>query len=498
MNARLSSLALSLTLVGVAACGTEADPTEVHGRIERTVPGIVDTTAAIAAKVSPADLAALPRGVEAIADVIDASAPPAGRGAREVVGIEAAAALVEKHKRIGNYVKYLFPASVARARAADPDPSEPTGAEVAKALNEELFTEANYAGDGVYRIPAEGFCDTDETGAIDAACAAEIAALKPTIRAEVDGDDALDLTLVIGSLEPAAVRLEWNHARLTVDLADVGAAIKASSTLLDLGSEAEATWKLSGVVAADLDVRTKSVATFAVDIDEPIHASFAGKGIALDSPQAFNLDIAKTAPAFRIQLDSNNLALRGGAALNATRLHVPADEETAALDLDLPGAAIVWNQVGSAPLSLDLSLGSRTTTVSVGGKQAIGIDLNPTYDRKLEVTVETEEDTGAAIFTLWPDLDLRLAIDHAVLGDPAPRFDVTQLRTRSEGVIASAVRVSELADGTAQAEIVGGTLTIATNPAEFGVTIAAGQCVGAEERTDDQGTFAVPAVITCQ
>ncbi|MCE9575824.1 MAG: hypothetical protein K8W52_21925 [Deltaproteobacteria bacterium] len=502
MNARLSSIAFSLTLLGVAACGTEADPAEVHGRLDRTVPSIVDTTAAIADKVSPADLAAVPSGLGALAGLVDASALPAASpatGPAAAVGIRDAAALVRSRKMLHPERVEALLQSAVRARAAAGDTIDaPTGADVVKALSENIFTQANYAGDGVYRLPADALCATDETGAVDADCAAEIAAIKPTLRAETDGDDALDLTLVIGSLEPVAIHLEPYYAKATVDLADLGAAIKASSALLDLGSDAEASWAMRGVVSADLDVRTKTIATFATTIDQAIHVSVAGKGIALDSAQAFNVDSAAAKPAFRIQLDSNNLALAGGTAINATTIHIPADDTSPALDVDLPGAAMSWNQTPGKPLLIDASLGNRTTTVKVGGQQAIGIDLNPTYDRALQFTVETEADTGAAIFAVSPALDLRVAIDHAVLGDEAPRFDVTQVGLASAGPALPALRVSTLEDGTDQTEVVAGTLTITTNPAGFGATIAAGQCVGAEERSDDQGSFEVPAAITCQ
>jgi hypothetical protein len=500
MNARLASLALSLSLVGVAACGTEADPNAVHGRIDQLVPGIVDSAQAISDQVSPDDLALIPGGGAALAQLLDASALPSTGAAAPTSPSQALHAALAAIQQASALPRARLPHKHAalRTRRDSPPVADP-GADLAKALDAQVFTAANYAGDGVYKLPAEVLCPTDETGAADADCAAQVALLKPTVRAELDGDDALDLTLVVGAqLEPISLHLAPGHAHLAIDLADVGAAATAASSIASLGvGDDGSTFALRGAISADLQITSGSIATFAINIDQAIHASIAAKGAAVDTAAATTFDTGTAAPAFRVQLDASNHALRGGVGINATTAHIPASADQQAVDLDLPGFGIAWNQQVGQPLELDLTLGNRTTELKVNGRRAVGIDLNPSYDRKLQIAIDREADTGAAIYTFAPALDLQVAVDHAVLGDTAPRYDVSQLAFRSTAGAAPALRVSTLADGTEQREVIGGALTIATNPAQYGAVIAAGQCIGAEDRSDDQGSYAVVVAATC-
>ena len=77
--------------------------------------------------------------------------------------------------------------------------------------------------------------------------------------------------------------------------------------------------------------------------------------------------------------------------------------------------------------------------------------------------------------TVSPRLDLQTTVDHALLGDTAPRYDVTRI------LIDGSLR--GIAD-TDQVEVVSGTFSMTTNPAQYGFSAAAGQCVTTTFATD--------------
>ena len=136
----------------------------------------------------------------------------------------------------------------------------------------------------------------------------------------------------------------------------------------------------------------------------------------------------------------------------------------------------------------NISLGNRTTTMSVGGQRAVAIDLNPDHGRKLSATV-TADATGETL-AVSPLLDLRYAVDHAVLGDEAPVYDVTQV------FLDGSLRSEPLSD---RIEVNGGTFKIVTNPASFGFTATAGQCVTATEADDPaRGSYTQWTVGACE
>ena len=95
------------------------------------------------------------------------------------------------------------------------------------------------------------------------------------------------------------------------------------------------------------------------------------------------------------------------------------------------------------------------------------------------VTLTVTDDNGATdteTVTVTPKLDIRLATDHAVLGDTAPIYDVTQL------VLDGSLRSSVDSD---RVEVLTGSLRLATNPASYGFTASAGQCVAGTEVIDE-------------
>lgn len=198
-----------------------------------------------------------------------------------------------------------------------------------------------------------------------------------------------------------------------------------------------------------------------------------------DEPLRFTL--SHTTLAVTIDLDETGRAVTAlapvfGEAPNArlssaTTVHVPGDAEAAepALDLDLGGASMVAMLATNQPMQIThVGLGERTTTLSVGGQRAVTIDLNPNDGRAFGATIAHDPATGLDTIGVSPKLDLHIAIDHAVLGDEPPAFDIT--RVLLEGSLRTGGADERI-------EVTSGTFAITTNPAEFGFTAVAGQCV---------------------
>src|SRR5262249_888941 len=120
-----------------------------------------------------------------------------------------------------------------------------------------------------------------------------------------------------------------------------------------------------------------------------------------------------------IELDGSALAAHADLALGETTVNVSGT------DLDLAGAS------GSATLSgatlpLDhVALGDHTTTTEKDGRAAVGIDLNPDDGRVVAGTIA--QASGVVTIAAAPRLDLQHMIDHAVLGDAAPIYDVARV-----------------------------------------------------------------------
>jgi len=103
------------------------------------------------------------------------------------------------------------------------------------------------------------------------------------------------------------------------------------------------------------------------------------------------------------------------------------------------------------------------------------IDLNPDDGRAFGAQLTLDAATGRESLSVSPKLDLRMAIDHSVLGGEPPVYDVTQL------LLDGSIR----ADGTGdRLEVMTGSLRLETTPASYGFSASAGQCVSAQEVED--------------
>ncbi len=341
-------------------------------------------------------------------------------------------------------------------------------------LNTTVFTDANEVEDGVYAVHADLACSVTaidmngtEVKTIDPDCAASWDKLALRIRVSENGS-ALKFAVQLGVAhdEPLEVALTHNSLALSVDLDQAQAAAAAIATAF---GEMTPNADLSGKVTGSLTILGTAHATVAFDIDRAVDIKVADAGVALTSPQAFRVTSA-AAHVIDVELDGNAGTGAVKLGLGATTFHAPGADT---YDLDLPGATAAFALAANQPLQItNLSLGNRTTTLSKNGAVGIAIDLNKNGGRKLDAAISFDQATGAETLSVTPHLDVEIATNHAVLGDSASVYDVTQ------------VRLDGSLHGGDQLEVLSGSFKIATNPAQYGVTATTGQCVTSDEMID--------------
>lgn len=352
-------------------------------------------------------------------------------------------------------------------------------------LNDKLFTDANHQGDGIYAVPPSVVCarttiDTNgnEVETIDATCADHLAAAQLRIRVSSSGD-AIRFAIQLGAEhdEPLTIGLEPNALSVTLDLDD---AWRAAVALAPLFGEELPNAELAGQISGRFEILGTAHAKASVEIDRDVAIAFADEGVALDGPDAFRFASAK-AKVLALELDGT--AQKGSFALGlgATTAHL-ADQAEAApapaprhMDIDLPGMTAEATFGAGLPFELaNISLGDRSTSVKIDGQRAVLIDLNADAGRAFGASLKLDA-SGRESISVSPKLDLRMAIDHSVLGDEPPVYDVTQL------FLDGSVRADDLGD---RLEVVSGTLRLGTSPSTYGFTATTGQCVRATEKED--------------
>jgi len=475
-------LGLSLTSLSLIACGSDAPPpSEVRTRIATD---LVDVLAE--AEAATAGGEALP-GAAAMALVDRAIGTTLGTTLDGALGTGAGTTFAAPVSRIASL---LAPRAdlrdgsdgTSRLAADETTATDFDGEAAAQWLNDHIFTDANHAGDGVYRVPAALVCTAptyDENGneigeAVDPDCVQAYGQFQLRIRVTED-DDALRFALQIGPDhdEPLAVGLTASSLSLTVDLDEAEDVMK--SLMAGGGADVPA-FALSGEATATLAILGTAQATLALDIDRAIAVKVAEPGASLDGDAAFRFTSAKAKVA-SLALDGVAKTSAFALGLGETKLHAPDDGiDGQTIDLDLPGVTANAAYAVGQPLQLsNLGLGDRTTAISINGQRAIAIDLNPDDGRALAATITHDAATGSETVAVSPKLDLRAAVNHSVLGDEAPVYDVTQV------LLQGSLRGSE---ADARVEVVTGTFGIATNPATYGFSATAGQCVSATEAYD--------------
>ncbi len=445
--------------LGLAACGDPPPaPDEVRARISTDLAGVLREASA----AYEGGTAEMPGGA-------------ASAAFERVLGGDSAIALRAR----GAMSRLLAPRAAGGARPfAEPESFD----EEIALLNEKLFTDANHLGDGIYGVPASLVCAETDFGpngepieTIDPACAERLAEAQLRIRVEKDGDE-LRFALQIGADrdEPLTIGLAPKSISVTVDLDD---AWQAAVTLAKLYGEDLPNASLSGQLTGRLEILGAAHAKATLDIDRAISIAFAEDGVALDGPDAYRLASAK-AKLLALELDGPGQRGSFALGLGATTANVLVDDGLTRdrYELDLPGLTAAASFAAGAPLELSgISLGDRTASIARNGVRASAVDLNPDDGRALGATIALDPATGRETITVTPKLDLRLFVDHAAWGDPAPVYDVTAVR----------IDGSLRGDATGDAlEVLTGSLAISTSPASYGFTAAAGQCVSAREVQD--------------
>jgi hypothetical protein len=344
--------------------------------------------------------------------------------------------------------------------------------ELINMLNNKLFTDANHVGDGVYRVPASLLCGEPA----DADCADAVA--KAELRVRVEGEDEglrFWLQVDMNHDEPLGFLLKSDELAMTLDLDEAGDAIAALAPLF--GEEAPNV-ALSGEVTGSIVIKGKAQAALALSFDRAISIKLAGQGVNLDSPNAFRFASA-AAQVLAIDLDGTAKQAKLDLGLGETSLHIaPEDDfDIHPTDIFLAGATMNATFANRVLEMKNISLGNKTSTISVGGMQGLAVDLNRDSGRKLDATITADAATGTETLTVAPRFDLRMTTDHAVLGDDVPVYDIT--RVLLEGSLKSSAFGNSV-------KVVTGRFSMTTNPAEYGFIASQGQCVFATENYDEE------------
>jgi len=354
--------------------------------------------------------------------------------------------------------------SVDGSTSFDPDA-------ITKKLNDELFTDANYLGDGVYQVPASMVCSETTydpngvpTTAIDPECAQRLDEIQLRVRVENDGK-GLHFWIQIDKNhdEPLGIYLAHTELALTIDLDEATDAMLALSALY---GEQAPNADLSGRITSSIEILGEAHAKVALDFDRAIAIKFAAQGASLDGADAYRFTSA-AAHVISIELDGHATKASFDLGLGQTTLHAPADVDPAT-DFFLGGATVNATFQANTLTMTNLSLGNETTTLSIGGQQAVALDLNPSDGRKLDATVTVDPATNLATLAVSPRLDMHSTVDHALLGDTQPTYDVTRVQ------LDGSLRATAVTD---QVEVISGSFAITTSPSQYGFAASAGQCV---------------------
>ncbi|MGE5182370.1 MAG: hypothetical protein ACM31C_09930 [Acidobacteriota bacterium] len=439
----------------LAACGTSAPPpSTVRARIASDLGNVLHETKA----ASDATTTNLPTGSGA--QLLNLGLGSSTAGAR----VGAALASIEQR-----FAPRTTRQSKLTTSGFDPDAT-------IQWLNDNIFTDANNRGDGIYQVPPELFCTTttvDSLGnpvsTVDQDCVTRVTTADLRVRVE-ENDSTLRFAIQVDANhdEPLAFGLSHTSLSITIDLDGADRAMVALAQAF--GDQApDAT--LSGQITGELQVLGSAHAKVSLSIDRDIAIS---AGTAGGDPTRFT---SAAAHVFSLELDGNAPLLALDLGLGETTLHTPADAAagTPSSDVDLAGLTANATYAGGDTLSVDnISLGTKTTTIAHNGVRGLAIDLNPADGRSLSATLTGDPATGATTVAVSPRLDLQIATDHGVLGDTPPVYDIT--RVQLEGSLTG--------DAASSSVRVTGSYSLATNPAQYGFSATTGQCVTSTDTVD--------------
>ncbi len=177
--------------------------------------------------------------------------------------------------------------TTARFLALDPSDEGFEIDDIVQTLNEQLFTDANYLGNGIYKVPADLVCKDGET--VDLECAQHVA--QAQLRIRVEDDEGLHFWIQIDANhdEPVGILLRRDELGLTVNLDDASDAIIA---LAPLFGEQAPNAALSGQVTGSLKILGPALGSASLTIDRALSIKVAEHGIGLDSDGAMRFTSA--------------------------------------------------------------------------------------------------------------------------------------------------------------------------------------------------------------
>lgn len=444
-----SALALAGAL-GLAACGggEEASPDAVEKRLQDTLPGLIDSTVAASAFVGES---ALMTDIENGLSMLDSTFADA----------------------------LPFFADDGALPAALEDEEEVDGQSVTDDLVEIIFTEENYEGDGVYRLPIELFCPDEPA---DPECVDFFTQAELRLRAEFAGD-GLDFTLLVGPdrAAPIALELRSNRASLVGDLAEAAAAVEHLASIS--GEEVDVPEVFEGVAAVSLIAHGETDVSIEVAIREAIRVEGTFPDVG---PVAFSTAAAE--PLAAVRLDGVNERLTASYDLARTQLSLPwsaVDAEslatgTFAIDWAGSSATLVLEAGADSLVIENIGFGDGTSTVKLDEFVLLSADFNADHGRRAALTIAPTD--ALPTFTFDPAFDLAIGVDLSPLadaGDEVPAYLLGEsYRVTLDGTMPTMQPV-ESADGLDGAlKIVSGQLTIASSADQ--VVVPAGECLVAD------------------
>jgi hypothetical protein len=444
MRKPTSLLTLSILTLGIGACSSDPpSPTAVRSKITTDLGHVLTETAA----ATDGATSMLPTGTFDLIEKV------MGQGGSTAV-------------------------SNLLAAPADPDeeegPFDPDA--IIEQLNTTIFTDANEVEPGIYTVPADLACkstDFDDNGneitTLDPDCVDSWNKLALRVRVE-DASNGLTFAIQVGTGHDEPLEIGLTHTSLSVSV-DLDEAEDATLAIATAFGEMAPNAELSGKVTATLTVQGTAQVGFQFDINRAIDIAVAEDGQALSGPEAFRLTSAQSLPVLSLLLNGGAQTADLAVNLGATTLHIPGED---GFDVDLPAVTLSTLAHAGSPITIqNISLGNRTTTVSKGGQVGLAIDLNPQDGRKLDLTI-TPDALGETV-SASPKLDARITTNHTVLGDEMGVYDITRV------LLEGSLRSTETSD---QLEVLAGTFSISTNPAQYGFSATAGQCVAGEDTLD--------------
>jgi len=462
---RFSLLALPLA-VGIAACDSNGDgaaPGTVQQRLTSTLPGLIDNSSGALNYLSTSE------SWNGLGDSMD--------GIAGILGF-------------------------AQNDSLEPVPAagdeELSGEEIAQMLEEQLFNDSNYEGNGDYRFPSALLCpdidvfdESDPSGfstVVDQDCIDMIDAIEPRVHVEAAGN-GLDFSLLIGPQRAAPLTLELREESIAIaaDLAEAKAAAQHISSVA--GEDISLPETMEGIAAASLTVNGPQDVSLAFSIRESLH--IAG---TISEAGIVDFSSATADPLLSVRVNGVAQELAASLDLGRTKLSMPysmANEDSTLSDIlaiDWQGlsAAMLLNDNSNAGITIDnVGFGDGQSTIKLGDATLLSVDLNADSGRHFSLSMLPGIAGALPSFQFDPGFSLDLGIDLsplAAIGEDIPSYFLGE--TYSFDVESGAQLVEGPVDSAIMAQ--GGAIRLTSSAGTGDVEVLEGQCLFASDVTEGE------------